>query len=121
LHGRLDIPELQPLYREFQEPPLVSISDAQRRPLPSVNWLGTVYHGLPPDLLTYREQPGKYLAFLGRISPEKRVDRAIRIAERTGIPLKIAAKVGTTDEHYHNATIKPLMRAAGSLVEFIGE
>ena len=84
LHGRLDLPDLQPLYREFPDQPLVSISEAQRGPLPGANWLGTVYHGLPPNLHSFRAQAGKYLAFLGRISPEKRVDRAIRIAQRTG-------------------------------------
>jgi glycosyltransferase involved in cell wall biosynthesis len=121
LHGRLDLPDLQPLYREFPDQPLVSISDAQRRPLPRANWLGTVYHGLPTSLYTFREEAGTYLAFLGRVSPEKRVDRAIRIAERTGIHLKIAAKVDPRDEEYFKAAIKPLLRSAGPLVEFIGE
>jgi glycosyltransferase involved in cell wall biosynthesis len=121
LHGRLDIPDLQPLYRVFPDQPLVSISDAQRRPLPGANWLDTVYHGLPTSLYTFREEAGTYLAFLGRVSPEKRVDRAIRIAERTGIHLKIAAKVDPRDEEYFKAAIKPLLRSAGSLVEFIGE
>jgi glycosyltransferase involved in cell wall biosynthesis len=121
LHGRLDIPDLQPLYRLFPDQPLVSISDAQRRPLPRANWLDTVYHGLPTDLYTFREEAGTYLAFLGRVSPEKRVDRAIRIAQRTGIHLKIAAKVDPRDEEYFKAAIKPLLRSAGPLVEFIGE
>ncbi|HUA77444.1 MAG TPA: glycosyltransferase, partial [Acetobacteraceae bacterium] len=94
LHGRLDLPDLMPFYSLFHDSPLVSISDAQRLPMPPVNWLGTVPHGLPADLLQFRpEGLGGYLAFLGRISPEKRPDRAIEIAERTGLPLKIAAKV----------------------------
>jgi glycosyltransferase involved in cell wall biosynthesis len=121
LHGRLDIPDLQPLYRMFPDQPVVSISDAQRLPLPRANWLGTVYHGLPTDLYSFREEEGTYLAFLGRVSPEKRVDRAIRIAQRAGIPLKIAAKVDARDEEYFKAAIKPLLRSAGPLVEFIGE
>jgi glycosyltransferase involved in cell wall biosynthesis len=121
LHGRLDLPDLQPLYREFPDQPVVSISEAQRGPLPGANWLGTVYHGLPPDLHSFRAQQGKYLAFLGRVSPEKRVDRAIRIAQRTGIKLKIAAKIDPRDQEYFKAAIKPLLRSAGSLVEFVGE
>jgi glycosyltransferase involved in cell wall biosynthesis len=121
LHGRLDIPDLQPIYRLFPDQAVVSISDAQRRPLPHANWLETVYHGLPKELYSFREEEGKYLAFLGRVSPEKRVDRAIRIAQRTGIPLKIAAKVDSRDEEYFKAAIKPLLRSAGPLVEFIGE
>ncbi len=121
LHGRLDLSDLQPLYREFTEQPLVSISNAQRLPLPEVNWLGTVYHGLPLELHTFRKSPEQYLAFLGRISPEKRVDRAIEIARRTGMPLKIAAKVDPNDFSYYKEKIEPLLDEAGSLVEFIGE
>ncbi len=121
LHGRLDIPDLQPLYREFAGEPLVSISDAQRGPIPWANWQGTVYHGLPRDLHAFREQPGSYLAFLGRISPEKRVDRAVHIARRAGMPLKVAAKVDAADRAYFKETIEPLLKAAGSLVEFVGE
>jgi glycosyltransferase involved in cell wall biosynthesis len=121
LHGRLDIPDLQPIYLEFADQPVVSISDAQRLPLPGAKWLDTVHHGLPRDLYTFRDQPGKYLAFLGRVSPEKRVDRAIRIAQRTGMPLKIAAKIDAKDEEYYKAAIKPLLRSAGKLVEYIGE
>jgi glycosyltransferase involved in cell wall biosynthesis len=121
LHGRLDLPELQPLYRRFATMPLVSISDAQRAPLPWVNWQATVYHGLPPDLHTLGDKPGEYLAFLGRISPEKGVDRAIRIAQRVGMPLRIAAKVDANDRDYYQAEIRPLLRDAGSLVEFLGE
>src|SRR6478672_3845262 len=119
LHGRLDIPDLADLYREFPAMPLASISDAQRKPLPWVNWQATVYHGLPEDLYTFRAEPGQYLAFLGRISPEKRVDRAIEIAQRVGMPLKIAAKVDRADQDYYHTDIEPLLR--DPLVEYIGE
>ena len=119
LHGRLDIPDLVPLYREFPEMPLVSISESQRQPLPWVNWQGKVYHGLPKNLHRFRSEPGDYLAFLGRISPEKRVDRAIDIALQAGVPIKIAAKVDASDKEYFEQTIKPLLRER--LVEFIGE
>jgi len=119
LHGRLDLPELVPLYREFAEMPVVSISDAQRAPLPWVNWIGTVHHGLPEEFYTFREQPGSYLAFLGRISPEKGVDQAIEMAKRTGIPLKVAAKVDRADREYYEAMIKPLLD--DPIVEYIGE
>jgi glycosyltransferase involved in cell wall biosynthesis len=121
LHGRLDLPELQPLYEEFSDMPVVSISDAQRRPLPQARWLGTVPHGLPPDLHTFRPQAGDYLAFLGRISPEKGLDRAIAIARKVGVPLKVAAKVDTADRDYYLDHIKPLLEASRPLVEFIGE
>lgn len=119
LHGRLDLADLVPLYREFREVPLVSISAAQRRPLPWVNWLGTVHHGLPPDSLSLNNSEGRYLAFLGRISPEKGVDRAIEIAIRSNVPLKIAAKVDRADQKYFEAVIRPLLRHP--LIEFIGE
>ena len=119
LHGRLDIPDLVGLYREFREMPLVSISQNQRKPLPWVNWQETVYHGLPEDLYALREEQGKYLAFLGRISPEKRLDRAIRIARRAGIELKIAAKVDPVNLDYFNDVVKPLL--GDPLVEYIGE
>jgi glycosyltransferase involved in cell wall biosynthesis len=119
LHGRLDIPDLQPLYRRFADMPVVSISDAQRDPLPNLNWQGTVYHGLPQDQYTFHNQAGKYLAFLGRISPEKRVDRAIEIASLAGVPLKIAAKVDRVDQEYFETKIRPLMN--NPLVDFIGE
>lgn len=119
LHGRLDIPDLVPVFREFDEIPVVSISMAQRKPLPFANWAGNVYHGLPQDLLTFHPDAGGYLAFLGRISPEKRPDRAIEIAKRVGMPLKIAAKVDRADVDYYEAKIKPLLDC--SLVEFIGE
>jgi glycosyltransferase involved in cell wall biosynthesis len=101
--------------------PVVSISDAQRGPLPWLNWQGTVYHGLPLDLHTFHERSGEYLAFLGRISPEKGVDRAIEIARRVGMPLKVAAKVDRADRDYYEADIKPLLKASAPLVEFVGE
>jgi glycosyltransferase involved in cell wall biosynthesis len=119
LHGRLDIPDLIPLYQRFRTVPVVSISNSQRKPLEWINWQGTVYHGLPESLYTFHEVPGKYLAFLGRISPEKRVDRAIEIAKRLGMELKIAAKVDPVDREYFQAIIKPLLN--DSLVEYIGE
>jgi glycosyltransferase involved in cell wall biosynthesis len=119
LHGRLDIPDLVPLYREFTDLPLVSISDTQRKPLPWVNWIGTVHHGMPADSLCLRQTPGDYLAFLGRISPEKGLDRAIEIAIRSGMPLKIAAKVDRADQKYFEEEIKPALKHP--LVEFIGE
>jgi glycosyltransferase involved in cell wall biosynthesis len=119
LHGRLDLPELVPVYQTFPHMPLVSISDAQRTPLPWLNWQGTVYHGLPEDLHTFRAAPGTYLAFLGRTAPEKGLDRAIAIAQRVGLPLKIAAKVDQADRAYFDAVIKPLLDHP--LVEFLGE
>jgi len=119
LHGRLDLPDLVPLYREFPEMPVVSISDAQREPLKWINWQGTVYHGLPLDLLQPRLQPGKYLAFLGRISPEKGADRAIQIACTLGLDLKIAAKVDRTDREYFEQVIRPLL--CDSHIDFVGE
>lgn len=118
LHGRLDLPELKPLFREFSEAPLVSISDAQRLPLPWVNWLGTVYHGLPEHLYPLNLTPGDHLAFLGRISEEKRPDRAIEIARRAGMRLKIAAKVDPADRAYFER-IRPLLDSPH--VEFLGE
>ncbi|HEY8520942.1 MAG TPA: glycosyltransferase family 4 protein [Gammaproteobacteria bacterium] len=119
LHGRLDLPDLPPFYDRFPEFPLVSISDDQRRPLPQANWLGTVYHGLPVDLLRPGAGQGGYLAFLGRISPEKRPDLAIEIAQRAGLPIRVSAKVDNVDREYFEAQIKPLLRLPG--VEFIGE
>jgi glycosyltransferase involved in cell wall biosynthesis len=121
LHGRLDLPDLAPLHREFAGVPLVSISDAQRRPLPWANWQATVYHGLPGGLHTFRPAPGTDLVFLGRISPEKGVDRAVEIAVRSGMHLKIAAKVDRADRDYFEAEVKPLLRKAGGAVEFVGE
>ena len=119
LHGRLDLPDLLPLYREFRDMPVVSISDSQRKPLPSVNWQGTVYHGLPLDLYSLNERQEDYLVFLGRISPEKRVDRAIEIAKRANMKLKIAAKVDAVDAEYMDARIRHLLD--DPLIEFIGE
>ena len=119
LHGRLDIPNLRKLYREFADEPLVSISNHQRLPLSWAGWQATVYHGLPEGLHSFHEQRGKYLAFLGRISPEKRVDHAIEVARGSGLPLKIAAKVDKADADYFDSTIKPLLKHAD--VEFIGE
>jgi glycosyltransferase involved in cell wall biosynthesis len=119
LHGRLDIPDLIPLYQEFRDMPVISISNGQREPLPWANWQATVYHGVPADMYRFRGEPGGYLAFLGRISPEKRVDRAIEIAKRVQIPLKIAAKVDPVDKEYFETVIEPLLRHP--LVEFIGE
>ncbi len=119
LHGRLDLPELRPLYECFADAPLVSISDAQRAPVPDANFIGTVHHGLPVDLLTPQPVTPSYLAFLGRICPEKRPDRAIRIARRAGVKLKIAAKVDRVDEAYFRDTIRPMID--GREVELIGE
>ncbi len=120
LHGRLDLPDLQPFYREFNDVPLVSISRDQRRPMPPVNWVGTVHHGLPRRLYPFYPFPeGEYLAFLGRICPEKRPDLAIEIAKRVGIRLKIAAKVDRADEAYFRERIEPLLDHP--LVEFVGE
>jgi glycosyltransferase involved in cell wall biosynthesis len=119
LHGRLDLPDLVPLYQEFREMPVVSISDDQRGPLPWLNWQATIYHGLPADLHTPGEGAGGYLAFLGRISPEKGAEEAIEIARRAGMPLKMAAKVDPVDESYFAEAIEPLL--ADPLVEYIGE
>ena len=119
LHGRLDLPEHQPTFEVFSHVPIVSISNAQRRPIPRANWIATVPHGLPAGLLQPLPVQPHYLAFLGRISPEKRVDRAIGIAQRCGIPLKIAAKVDRADRDYFDETIKPLLANPG--VEYIGE
>src|SRR6266404_5385219 len=119
LHGRLDIPDLDPMYSEYPEVPLVSISDAQRIHLPQLNWAATIHHGLPPDLYSFQPRPGSALLFLGRISPEKRPDTAIRVACRSGVPLRIAAKVDVVDREYFETTIRPLL--AHPLIEFIGE
>ena len=120
VHGRQDMPDLRPLYRAFPDMPLVSISDAQRRPIPEANFIATVHHGLPHGLLTPNYEPrGGYVAFLGRISPEKRPDRAIAIAQSLGLPLKIAAKIDKADEAYFRETVSPLLAKPG--VEFVGE
>jgi glycosyltransferase involved in cell wall biosynthesis len=119
MHGRLDLRQLVPIYRRFSEMPLVSISLAQRAPLNWANWKGNVYHGLPLDLYQPSYEDGKYLAYLGRIAPEKRPDLAIEIAIRAGIPLKIAAKVDRADRDYFEQQIKPLL--GHPLIEYIGE
>jgi glycosyltransferase involved in cell wall biosynthesis len=119
LHGRLDLPEHQPLFTAFSSIPLVSISNAQRRPVPQANFIRTIHHGLPEKLLTPQPVRPSYLAVLGRIAPEKGVDRAIRIAIRCGIPLKIAAKVDRADQEYYDTLIKPMIDHP--LVEYIGE
>src|ERR1700744_163463 len=119
LHGRLDLPEQQPVFDVFNNAAVVSISDNQRHPLPQARWLTTVYHGLPETLYTPQPVEPKYLAFLGRISPEKRVDTAIRIAGRCGMPIRIAAKVDAADREYFERDIKPLLDLP--YVEFIGE
>ncbi|HMA09160.1 MAG TPA: glycosyltransferase family 4 protein, partial [Ramlibacter sp.] len=118
-HGRLDLPGLKPLFRCFPNHPMVSISGSQRAPLPNVNWRGTVPHGLPLGLYSLHEQPQDYFAFVGRISPEKRADRAIEIAKACGTPLRIAAKVDAADRDYFQSTIEPLLDHP--LVNFIGE
>jgi len=120
LHGRLDLPELQPIFNTFDKAAVISISDSQRLPLPQAAWLNTIYHGLPQDLLTPQtHKKPEYLAFLGRICPEKRADLAIRIAAQSGLPLKIAAKVDKVDQEYFKTTIEPLLSQAH--VEFVGE
>jgi glycosyltransferase involved in cell wall biosynthesis len=119
MHGRLDLPDFHPIYRTFPEMPLVSISDDQRRPMPPVNWISTIHHGLPPELYQLNRDGGRYLAFLGRIAPEKRLDRAIAVAKASGIPLKVAAKVDPVDRDYFVRDIEPLLDHP--LVDFIGE
>ena len=119
LHGRLDLKDLQALYDEYQDMPVVSISDSQREPLPQARWHSTVHHGLPVDLYAPGEGRGDYLLFLGRISPEKRVDRAIEVARRSGLKLRIAAKIDDADQTYFKEQIEPLF--SQPFVEFIGE
>jgi glycosyltransferase involved in cell wall biosynthesis len=119
LHGRLDLADLAPLYLHFRDMPVISISDAQRRPLPWANWQGTVHHGLPRESFSLGNGSGGYLAFLGRTSPEKGLDQAIEIAKRAGMPLKIAAKIDRVDVDYFENVIKPLLDHP--LIEFIGE
>lgn len=121
LHGRVQVPDLGSLLTEYPEMPLVSISNNQRQPVPEANWQATVYHGLPRNLHTYRGQSSDYLAFIGRFSPEKRVDRAIEIAHRAGIKLKIAAKIYPEERAYFQEVIEPLLRKSQPWVEFIGE
>ena len=119
LHGRLDLPDFHPVYSAFPAMPLVSISASQRRPLPRANWLATIQHGLPPGSTPLDTKARKYLAFLGRIAPEKRPDRAIEIAKKAGLPLKIAAKVDPADQEYFEHVIRPQLDHP--LIEFIGE
>jgi glycosyltransferase involved in cell wall biosynthesis len=128
LHGRLDLPEMLPLYQTFPDVPLVSISDAQRAPVPTAGWVGTVYHGIQLDQFSFSPERGDYLVFLGRIAPEKGLDTAIRVAQRAGVPLKVAARKplpfthdpeNRRDWEYYNEHIKPLLRESG--VEFVGE
>lgn len=119
LHGRLDLPDLPPIYDEFADMPVVSISDAQRAPLPRARWLGTVHHGLPEELYSLGAGEGGYYLFLGRISPEKRVDRAVEVARRIGVPLKIGAKIDRVDREYFEREIAHLL--SEPLVEFLGE
>lgn len=119
LHGRLDLKGLAQVYTRWPQFPLVSISDDQRRPLPWANWSGTVLHGMSTELYSFQETPGDYLAFLGRISPEKGPERAIAIAKKVGIPLKIAAKVDAADANYFHDEIEPLLDHP--LIEFLGE
>jgi glycosyltransferase involved in cell wall biosynthesis len=118
-HGRLDLSDLMGLYSTFRDLPNVSISDHQREPMPWMNWVSTVYHGLPDGVFRFHETPGEYFAFLGRISPEKRVDRAIEVAKRMGVPLKIAAKVDDLDVEYFETTIHPLLDHP--LIDYVGE
>jgi glycosyltransferase involved in cell wall biosynthesis len=122
LHGRLDMPDVHPLFAAYSHVPLSSISHFQRKPMPpGLNWAANVYHGLPQDLLPYSAAgKGGYLAFLGRISPEKRPDRAIEIAVRAGLPLVIAAKIDKVDRDYWHEKIEPMVRANRN-VEYIGE
>jgi len=128
VHGRLDLAELAPLYEEFSDVPLISISDAQRRPVPRANWVATIHHGINLDAFTFNPHPGRYLAFLGRITPDKGLDTAIRVARRAGMPLRIAAREPLTirgdqntdaDWDYYTGVIKPMLREPN--VEFIGE
>ena len=120
LHGRLDLPDLKPFYLMFSDCPLVSISNSQQSQLPSAGWVETVYHGLPRNLLPFSPASGKYLAFLGRISPEKGPGKAIEIAIRAGMPLKMAAKIDKVDQDYWKDVIRPMIESNPS-VEFVGE
>ncbi len=119
LHGRLDLPGLDVLYSEYRDIPLVSISDAQRRPMPAVNWVGTVYHGMPPDDIPFCPKGEGYLLFLSRFSPEKRAETAIEIATLSGLPLKLMGKVDAVDRPYFESAVRPLLDRPG--IEFLGE
>jgi glycosyltransferase involved in cell wall biosynthesis len=121
LHGMVHPPDVSALFETYRDDaPLVSISNNQRSPIPQANWCGTVYHGLPRDAFAFQETPGTYLAYLGRMSPEKRVDRAIEIANRAGMPLKIAAKIYPEERHYFDEVLAPMIQGS-SLIEYIGE
>lgn len=119
LHGRLDLPDLEELYRVFDDIPVISISDAQRKPQPHINWVSTVYHGFPDNLYEYYPEKGDYLVFIGRLSPVKRVDRAIKIAKKSGIKLKIGGIINPEDENYFNNHIA--WQLEDPLVEYVGE
>jgi glycosyltransferase involved in cell wall biosynthesis len=121
MHGRLDLPFLLPILRQYPDVPLVSISDSQRAPLRDLrlNWAGRVYNGIPLDHFPFRPDRGTYLIFLGRICPEKRPDWAVEVARRSGMPLKVAAKIDPVDQDYWRDEIEPLFRANN--VEFVGE
>lgn len=119
LHARLDLPELIPVFRTFADLPVVSISDAQRQPIPWANWQATVHHGLPKELYSFHADSGKYLVFLGRVAPEKGLDQAIEIAKRVEMPLRIGAKIDPTNLEYYRAVIEPLLDHP--LIEFVGE
>jgi glycosyltransferase involved in cell wall biosynthesis len=121
VHGSLNPDDLEPFFSEYADAPLVSISDDQRQPLPGANWQATVHHGLPLNLHTFQPRGGDHLLFMGRISPEKRLDRAIEIARQTGRQLKVAAKIYDEDRAYYQACIEPLLRNARSFVDFVGE
>jgi len=121
LHGRIHLPDVGPLLAQYPDAPLVSISDNQRQPIPAANWQATVYHGLPRSLYPYQGHPGEYLAFLGRMSPEKGVDRAIEIARRAHMKLKIAAKIYPEERAYFQDCIEPLLHQSRGWVEYIGE
>ncbi len=121
LHGALTGPDTQEFFDEYEEMPLVSVSNNQRRPLPDANWQATIYHGLPKDEHSFHPTPRDYLAFLGRISPEKRLDRAIAIARQTGMKLKVAAKIYPEERGYYEKTIEPLLQESSPWVEFVGE
>lgn len=119
LHARLDRPELLPLFRKFADLPLVSVSDAQRDPIPWANWQQTIHHGLPANLYQAHTEPGKYLVFLGRVAPEKGLDQAIAVAKQVEMPLRIGAKIDPADLDYYRAVIEPLLNHP--LIEFVGE
>jgi glycosyltransferase involved in cell wall biosynthesis len=120
LHGRLHPHDQQPVFESFPRAPLVSISDDQRRPIPDASWVATVYHGMPRGLHTYRDAPATYLAFLGRLSPEKGIEAAVEIARRVGMPLRVAAKIYPEERPYYESVVEPLFRAS-PWVEFVGE